>query len=57
MNLFFMIFFGILLAPLAVALTYIVAKLMFHTVIMMYAEAFSVMGYDGLRRYVDRNIL
>lgn len=52
MNLFLMIFFGILVAPFVMALTFIMAKLALQGIVLMYVEAFSMMGWDEPRDYV-----
>lgn len=50
-----MILLGIFLAPFVMVIAYQILVVAFHILVMLYTQAFSLMGWDIPRQYVRDN--
>ena len=50
------IILGVLIAPFVMVMLYNIAVIFVSMLLVVYADALSIMGYDGMRKWVDNNL-
>lgn len=52
-----MVLFGIIATPFVLMAAFITVKIITQMIAVVYADAFSAMGFDRFRNYLNRNVL
>lgn len=50
-----MLILGIFLAPFVLAIVYITGNILLRTLAVLWVDAFSLMGWDAPKKYVERH--